>query len=77
MEAFNYNFVSGQAPRSTLTFQRDDYQVNVLENVATATFIQMAKGSDGKPLGKTREVRVLEKQGNDWKLVYVHSRTIN
>lgn len=75
-QAFGYNFVAGQAPRAGIAFQRDQYQVNVLENLATATFIQTTKAADGRALGKSKEVRVLEKQDNTWKLIYVYSRTL-
>lgn len=76
-QSFSYNFASGQPPRPSTAFERETYQVSVLDKVATATFVQTAKSEDGRTLGKTREVRVLEKQANEWKLIYVHSRTIN
>lgn len=62
---------TGPAP----TVQRDNIQVNVLGDVATVSFLQTRPRADGSPL-KSREVRVLEKHGNDWKLAYVHSRNI-
>ncbi|MBE7171043.1 MAG: hypothetical protein INR73_10655 [Williamsia sp.] len=76
-QAFAYNFVSGQPDRPTVSFQQDNFKVSVLDKTATATFIQLSKNADGKLLGKSNEVRVLEKQGNDWKMIYVYSRTIN
>lgn len=75
--AFAYNFVSGQPDRPIVSFQQDNCKVGVLDKTATATFIQISKSADGKLLGKSNEVRVLEKQGNDWKLIYVYSHTIN
>ena len=74
-EFMGNNFTSGEPPRSGLKVQRDNYQINVLENVATTTFIQTMEFGGYK--GTTKEVRVLEKDGNDWKLVYVRSRTTN
>jgi hypothetical protein len=62
---------TGPAP----TFIRDKFQVSVLDKVATATFQQTRQRADGGKL-VSREVRVLEKQGTDWKLVYVHSRNV-
>lgn len=76
-QAFGYNFVAGQPPRAGIAFQRDQYQVNVLDNLATATFAQTTKSANGRVLGKSKEIRVLEKQDNTWKLVYVYSRTLN
>ena len=76
-QGFAYNFVAGQPARPAISFQQDNYKVSVLDKTATATFIQMSKSADGKLLGKSNEVRVLEKQGNDWKMIYVYSRTIN
>lgn len=75
-QAFGYNFVSGQPARLGIAFQRDLYRINILDNLATATFIQTSQTADGKPLGKSKEVRVLEKQDNAWKLIYVYSRTL-
>lgn len=62
---------TGPAP----AFLRDKFQVNVLDKVATATFRQTRQRADGSQL-ISREVRVLEKQGTDWKLVYVYSRNV-
>ena len=52
----------------------ENMQITVLDKVATATFLQ-TRQNPTRPL-KSREVRVLEKQGNDWKLVYVYSRNV-
>lgn len=52
----------------------ENMQVTVLDKVATATFLQ-TRQSAAREL-KSREVRVLEKQGNDWKLIYVYSRNL-
>lgn len=53
---------------------QENFQVTVLDKVATATFLQTRQQTDRNL--KSREVRVLEKQGTDWKLVYVHSRNV-
>jgi ketosteroid isomerase-like protein len=53
----------------------ENMQVTVLDKVATVTFLQ-TRQNPTRPL-KSREVRVLEKQGNDWKLVYVYSRNVD
>lgn len=61
-------------PGPATTFVREAFQVTVLDKVATATFLQTRQRADGTL--KSREVRVLEKQGADWKLVYVYSRNV-
>ena len=53
---------------------QENFRVTVLDKVATATFLQTRQQTDRNL--KSREVRVLEKQGADWKLVYVHSRNV-
>ena len=76
-QALSYNFALGQPPRPAIFFQRDDYQVSVLGTVATASFTQTAKNGTGKALGKSREVRILEKQNSSWRLIYTYSRSSN
>ena len=53
---------------------QENLQVTVLDKIATATFLQTRQQTDRNL--KSREVRVLEKQGADWKLVYVYSRNM-
>ncbi len=61
-------------PGPATTFVRENFQVTVLDKVATATYLQTRQSADRNL--KSREVRVLEKQGADWKLVYVYSRNL-
>lgn len=72
---FGGYFNQGPSTNPIPTFQRDNFQVTVLDKVATATFVQKQKRADGTE-STNREVRVLEKRGADWKLVYVYSRAI-
>lgn len=67
------NFTDTQ-PRPAAVVQRDNYQISVVGNAATAVFSQSLQV--GTYSNKSREVRVLEKQGNAWKLVYVNSRNV-
>ena len=60
--------------RGAITFTDVNVQVTVLDKVATASFLQTRQRANGNL--KSREVRLLEKQGADWKLVYVHSRNL-
>ena len=60
--------------RGAITFTDVNVQVTVLDKVATASFLQTRQQADRNL--KSREVRVLKKQGADWKLVYVHSRNL-
>ncbi len=65
------NFTDTQA-RPAATVLRDNYQVSIVGDAATATFNQSL--AFGTYKGTSREVRVLEKRSNAWKLVYVNSR---
>lgn len=65
------NFTDTQS-RPAATVQRDNYQVSIVGDAATATFNQSLALDTYR--GTSREVRVLEKRGNAWKLVYVNSR---
>ena len=77
-EAYNQelggNFDTAK-PGMKAIVQRDNYQISVVANAATATFLQTLQLDTYS--GKTREVRVLEKQGEACKLVYVNSRKVN
>lgn len=67
-------YFNGPGTAPATTHVRENFQVAVLGNVATATFLQTRQRANGNL--KSREVRVLEKQGSDWKLAYVYSRNI-
>ena len=67
-------YFTSTTPGPTTKVVHGDMQITVLDKVATATFLQ-TRQSTARNL-KSREVRVLEKQGEDWKLVYVYSRNI-
>lgn len=68
--------VPQQARRPPFTFKRDKFQISVVDKAATATFFQTRVSTSGQSL-VSREVCVLEKQGADWKLIYVYSRNID
>lgn len=53
--------------------QIENFQATVLDKVATATFVTKHQWTDGTE-SKTRSVRVLEKQGADWKVAYAYNR---
>lgn len=61
-------------PGPATTILHENFQVTVLDKVATATYLQTRQRANGNL--KSREARVLEKQGADWKLVSVYSRNV-
>lgn len=67
-------YFNDATPGPVTKILQENFQVAVLDKVATATFLQTRQQTDHNL--KSREVRVLEKQGADWKLVYVHSRNV-
>lgn len=67
-------YFSDPTPAPATTFLHENFQVTVLDEVATATYVQTRQRADGNL--KSREARILEKQGNDWKLVAVYSRNV-
>lgn len=67
-------YFSNPEPGPAATFLRENMQVTVLDKVATVSFLQTRQRATGNL--KSREVRVLEKQGADWKLVSVYSRNM-
>ena len=67
-------YFNDPTPGLATTFLHENFQVTVLDKVATVSFLQ-TRQSAARNL-KSREARILEKQGADWKLVSVYSRNI-
>ncbi|GAB3499813.1 hypothetical protein GCM10027341_23890 [Spirosoma knui] len=67
-------YFTDPTPSPATTFKRENMQVTIVDKAATATFLQTRQRANGTL--KSREVRVLEKQGTDWKLVSVYSRNV-
>lgn len=62
-------FEDRKTPWPIPKFVRENYVVRQNATMAFATFDQVQTNSDGSAR-RSRESRVLEKQGNDWKLIY-------
>ena len=67
-------YFNDPTPGPATTFLHENVQVTVLDKVATASYRQTRQRANGNL--KSREVRVLEKQGDAWKLVSVYSRNM-